>query len=116
MKTDRKKSMYNYKNDENLYKIYNLIKKEVNPSRIILFGSRARGENHENSDYDLLLLTKDEKNEREITRKVNFSLFNNNITVPVDLIASNEKNYQINKEKNGLIYKSIESEGIELQW
>lgn len=108
--------MYNYRNDENLHKIYNLIKNEVNPSKIILFGSRARGESSDDSDYDILLLTKEVKNEREITRKVNFTLFNNNITVPVDLIASNESNYKINKEKNGLIYKSIENEGIELKW
>ena len=108
--------MYNYLTDENLHKIYNLIKKEVNPSKIILFGSCARGENKENSDYDILLITKDVKNEREITRKVNFSLLNNHINVPVDLIASNENNFNINKLKNGLIYKQIATEGIELKW
>ena len=36
---------YNYLTDDNLHKIYDLIKKEVNPTKIILFGSRARGEN-----------------------------------------------------------------------
>ena len=68
------------------------------------------------SDYDILIITKDVKNEREITRKVYFSLLNNNINVPVDLIASNENNFYLNKMENGLIYKQIATEGIELKW
>ena len=88
----RLKKCINYLTDEKLHKIYDLIRKEVNPYKIILFGSRVREENSEDSDYDILIITNDVQNEREITRKVNFSLLNNNINVPVDLIVTTENN------------------------
>jgi CRISPR-associated protein Cmr1 len=38
---------------EILDKIVDSIKKEINPDKIILFGSRARGDGHKNSDIDI---------------------------------------------------------------
>ncbi|NIA30608.1 MAG: hypothetical protein GWP06_11945 [Actinobacteria bacterium] len=36
--------------------LVNILVREVEPDRIILFGSRARGENEEQSDYDICIL------------------------------------------------------------
>lgn len=108
--------MYNYKNDENLHKIYTLIKKEINPSKIILFGSKSTGKTKPDSDYDILILLKDLKNEREITRKIYFTLLKNNISEPVDIIAVEEEKYKKHKETPGFIYKSIAKKGIEIKW
>ncbi|MEM5821370.1 MAG: nucleotidyltransferase domain-containing protein [Candidatus Aenigmatarchaeota archaeon] len=66
--------------DENLKKIKEIIlqtAKEMNIEidRIILFGSRARGDYREDSDYDLLIVTKeklDRKKEKEF--KIEISL------------------------------------------
>jgi len=85
--------MHNYRKDKNLHNIYILIKKQINPSKIILFGSKSTGETRPDSDYDILILLKDVKNEREITRKIYFTLLQNNITEPVDIIAVQEEKY-----------------------
>lgn len=42
--------------DKTLNEIVEIIKKELNPSKIYLFGSRARGDHHKDSDYDILII------------------------------------------------------------
>ena len=42
-------------NNKELKKISDLIIKELNPERIILFGSRSKGHYSESSDYDLAI-------------------------------------------------------------
>ena len=108
--------MYNYRRDKKLHRIYTLIKKEIKPLRIILFGSKAKGYSNTHSDYDILILLKDKKNEREITRKIYFTLLKNKISEPVDIIVAEEEKYKKYKETPGLIYKSVAKEGIEIKW
>lgn len=103
---------YNYTNDKTLYAIKEIILKEISPGKIILFGSRARGVSTSSSDYDILIIQKDLKNEREITRKLNYAFFENNIAVPVDLIAVDDKKWELDKNDIGMIYSKIYSEGI----
>ncbi|MFV2040784.1 MAG: nucleotidyltransferase domain-containing protein [Candidatus Hydrothermarchaeales archaeon] len=38
------------------------IKKRFNPQKILLFGSRARGDNLKDSDYDILIISNEFKN------------------------------------------------------
>lgn len=53
-------------------KLYPLIKKLKNSSQqIILFGSASRGENLENSDIDLFILTRAEEEARKTIKKFN---------------------------------------------
>ena len=44
--------------DEILEKIVDALKAEFNPLKVYLFGSHARGQNSENSDYDIMLVVK----------------------------------------------------------
>ena len=39
-----------------------ILKEKFKPQKIILFGSRARGDNHKESDYDLLIVAEKFKN------------------------------------------------------
>jgi predicted nucleotidyltransferase len=102
------------KEDTNIQRIKELIVKSVHPQEIYLFGSRARGQNRADSDYDFLILSKEEVNEREITRKVNLSLLQNKIDVETDIISTSLSKWNANKEKNGWIYKEIEAEGLKI--
>jgi len=53
--------------------LYPLIKKIENLSQqIILFGSASRGENLEDSDIDLFILTRAEKEVRKVIKKYNY--------------------------------------------
>lgn len=42
--------------DEKIQTIIQILKDEFRPKRIILFGSRARGDHESDSDYDLVLI------------------------------------------------------------
>ena len=50
--------------------IVTLINSKFSPEKIILFGSYARGDNTEKSDIDILIVIKNLKNERTITREL----------------------------------------------
>jgi predicted nucleotidyltransferase len=88
-----------------------LITSKISPEQIILFGSYARGENRKNSDIDILIVMKNLKNEREITRLLYKELLKNNISIPVDLLAIDYDKYNKVKNKVGYIYKTIAQEG-----
>ncbi len=89
-----------------------VIAQSVHPYKVILFGSRARGDNSENSDYDLLILKNNITNEREITQKVYRMLLTENIGIPIDLIAVDTDKYEKLKFETGMIYKTIAREGV----
>ena len=67
--------------------IVNTIVTTVEPDKIILFGSYARGDYKKNSDIDILILKKGLKNERDITNSLYMEFFNKKISIPIDLIA-----------------------------
>jgi len=95
-----------------LKRIVDIIVSSVSPDKIILFGSRARGDNRVDSDIDLLVLKRNIINEREVTRKAYQRMFSEDISIPIDLLAADLEKYDELKRKNGMIYKTIESEGV----
>ena len=103
---------YDYQNDSILEKVKEIIIKAVSPRKIILFGSRARGEANEYSDYDILVIKDDVENERHITRKINYELLNEDIDTGIDILATSTEKWDRNKDNIAYIYKSINSEGI----
>ena len=100
--------------DQTLNKIREIIIKTVSPNKIILFGSRARGEAKPESDYDILIIKDNLRNERIITRKINYELLNENIDTEIDLIATSTDKWNKNSDDISYIYKDINSEGIVL--
>jgi len=91
--------------------IVNTILTTVEPEKIILFGSYARGDYKKNSDIDILILKKGLKNERDVTNNLYMEFFNRKISIPIDLIAIDyDKYYQLNNDI-GYIYKTINREG-----
>ena len=91
-----------------------IIMRIADPVRIVLFGSRARGDNTASSDYDILIVTKKAENEREITRKIYKELYTQGIDLDIELIAVDEDRWNNNKERFDFIYRHIDSEGIEI--
>lgn len=86
----------------------------VSPDKIILFGSRARGEATLHSDYDLFVIKDGIQNEREIARQINYRLLREDIGQAVDIVVASTETWNRNVNKIGMIYKKIDEEGITL--
>jgi predicted nucleotidyltransferase len=92
----------------------------INPDRIILFGSYARGDKSTNSDIDLLVVTGDDFIPRSFNEKSSiYQKVSNLITdiereVPVDLIVHTRPMYKKFMELGSMFSKKLASEGIVL--
>lgn len=100
--------------DPTLNKIVDIIIRTASPRKIILFGSRARGDNSENSDYDIFILNNSNENERKITNSVYRQFYEEHINKEIDLIAASVEKMNRNLFITGFIYKKINEEGIVL--
>jgi predicted nucleotidyltransferase len=70
-----------------------IIVKEVNPTRIVLFGSQARGDAGEESDIDLLIIVGSYEEIEESRFEILTSLYGKLSKVPyaIDLLLASEK-------------------------
>jgi len=100
--------------DETLLKIRDVIVETVHPDKIILFGSRAKGTNRDDSDYDIFILKEGIDNERDITRAARKALYNHNIIEDIDLLASSPDKFEKNKDNKYMIYKDVATQGVTL--
>ncbi len=96
-----------------------IIKESVNEllpgSSILLFGSRARFNHSEESDYDLMIVTEiaqDSKERRILKALIRKRLAQNKI--PADIIIQNKAEVEYNKKITGHIIRQILKEGIPL--
>ena len=88
------------------------ILKVTNPSRVLLFGSAARGNMRADSDLDVLVIVSSGCNRREIARKIYRNLIG--FSYAVDIIVATEDDLQHYGDKAGLVYYPALREGKEL--
>lgn len=90
--------------------IVNKIVREVQPERIILFGSYARGDFNKGSDLDLFIVVEDSReSNRVIRRKVDELLWGRRF--PVDLVVRKKKEIEWNFKAKNPFYNDIFLEG-----
>ena len=96
--------------------IVNLIRKflksikSINLDRVILFGSYARGEESENSDVDLLIVSDDFVGTRSFERGEEFYL-NWNYDLDVDFVCLSNKELEAGRGGFGIISRALR-EGV----
>ena len=85
-------------------------------SKVILFGSGARGQVHERSDIDLFVITKN-----DISLDDEFHLMydcvpsgDDEFYVPSDVIVNPIRNYERFKDEFGMLQRAVEREGVDL--
>ncbi|CUU03551.1 Nucleotidyltransferase domain-containing protein [Candidatus Kryptobacter tengchongensis] len=89
--------------------------KGIDVLKIILFGSRARGDYKENSDWDILIIVRSDLNtqeKREIAktiRKVLAEMF-----IPSDIVIKSQKETEYYKDFPGSVTREALKEGIEI--
>jgi predicted nucleotidyltransferase len=94
-----------------LDKIIPIIVSVASPDQIILFGSYARGDNTAKSDIDLLILKKGLVKGRKICGSIYRAFLDNEIGVPVDLLAIDYDRYLELNNEIGYVYKTIKEQG-----
>lgn len=80
-----------------------------NPSKIILFGSYARGDFGPDSDVDLLVVKEDVKSPRAESNQLRRVL--RGLLVPVDILVATPQQIIRHSKNVGLIYRTILLEG-----
>ena len=82
------------------------------PDRIILFGSRARGDASSGSDVDLLVVKSNVRSRREIADQIYVKLIG--VPVPIDVLVLTPDDIVKYAEAAGTILPSVLKEGIEI--
>lgn len=97
---------------EILSAIKSLVAEEIPDAKVYLFGSRATGKVHEESDWDVLILTSG-KADRSLKHKIHDKLFplSGEICSFIDFIIVNEKDWEENPSYYSLSL-SIENEVV----
>ena len=100
--------------DPILAKIVEGLVKEFHPIRIFLFGSRARGDAREGSDYDLLVIVPtSEVPGHRLAQQAHRVVFRR-IQAPVDVVFFTEKKFEERKSVIGSLSETVIHEGKEL--
>lgn len=91
--------------------------KELNPYKIILFGSLAEGGEKSDSDIDLLVILDSEDICRSFEEKmknkllVRRSIYDISKKIPVDLLVFTRKEYEAIRENRNSFFRDIDSKG-----
>ena len=106
------------KTDDTLATIRQIILEEaektgVKVEKIILFGSRARGNPRKDSDYDILIIVKeqlDKETRRRLAGRIRRRLAE--ALIPADIIVAGIEKWKEYKNTIGHLYHAIQEEGI----
>lgn len=86
-----------------------LLRDAARPTRIILFGSRARGDTRSDSDFDLMVVL-----DRVVDRAaemVRLARVLSPLRLPVDLLVVSEEAFRYWSDTPGNVYSAARSEG-----
>jgi len=86
--------------------------KELNPEKIIIFGSYAYGDTNANSDLDICVVEKNVENKLEEKKKIRNLL--KNIEIAKDILVPSEEEYNFYKNEINSVYNDIDKKGIVL--
>jgi predicted nucleotidyltransferase len=90
---------------------------EIDPYKIILFGSLANGNYKEESDIDLIVVLNSEKISKNYEEKMNNKLLVRNSIwdisseIPIDLLVYTKKEYEIIMNNKNSFFREVESTG-----
>lgn len=88
------------------------IKKKFNPDSIILFGSRARGDHLEESDFDLIVVS-DKFNDINFRERISIAYGLWDKKQNLDIICYTPEEFERKKKQLGIVKTAVE-EGIKI--
>ncbi|MBC7754646.1 MAG: nucleotidyltransferase domain-containing protein [Moraxellaceae bacterium] len=102
-------------NKKTLNQIVEILKQELNPARIFLFGSQANGTARKDSDYDFVVVTKTPAKWTHLMRSRMRSLIRNEVKVSADVFVYSEKEFSNWKDELSSIPETALNTGKELE-
>lgn len=93
-----------------LEKAIEIIVQVADPDKIILFGSRARGDNKKDSDYDICVIKRDVEHRRKLAQQIYVSLCD--VSTPIDVIVQTQDKFDELKNNPYFVYKQIAKDGV----
>lgn len=103
----------NLDQDKNLADIVGKLKDHFHPTKVYLFGSRAKGVAREGSDYDLFLIVKNSEISSVERMKEAYRILWGR-TVPVDVFVYTQEEFEEYKDEVNSIANTVALEGVEL--
>lgn len=101
--------------DPKLIKIIEVLKTEYNPIRLFLFGSRANGTANLDSDYDFVLVVKENNSSRHVSMAKARSLLHEKCQVSADVFLYSEKEFDEWKVERNSIPETAINTGREFE-
>lgn len=95
--------------NEVLEKAVRIIIEVADPDRIILFGSRSRGNASQQSDFDVCVIKRGVIQKRKLAQQIYRSLYG--IGAPMDIIVETPDKLEELKNNPYMIYKEIAEQG-----
>jgi len=89
------------------------IKKKFKFNKLILFGSRARGDNLKNSDFDFIIISKEFENKPFFLRPSEFFDYWK-LNVDLEIICYTPQEFEKKKNQIGIVQQAFK-EGIEIK-
>jgi len=93
-----------------LLKFRESLMKKVDVNKMILFGSRARGDFREDSDFDLIIVSDDFEGKKSFRRAIGFYEYWD-IDSPVDFICLTNEELEKKRKEIGIINQALK-EGV----
>lgn len=81
------------------------------PRRVVLFGSRARGDNREDSDIDIFIEMESDKNEKRYERRMKVRALFPDQWWPMDILVYTPEEVRARKNALATIVPYVEQEG-----
>ena len=96
--------------DRRVREVVDRIVSEFSPSKVLLFGSRARGDARPDSDVDLVVVWKDESPPRNRAAFVRLAL--GRVGFPMDLAVVTPSEFERLSQRKGHIFHAAVREGV----
>lgn len=101
--------------EADIQRIVDLVVETVQPLRIVLFGSAARGELRAGSDLDMIVVVPEGVDTLRIAQQLYVDKARQKVTgILVDFIVTTPDRYERSKHSLGSAYREIERHGREL--
>ena len=106
--------MYGTTNNSQLNEILAALKSALNPKKVYLFGSRARGDFHDESDYDFVLIVGDQFKDKRERREIAYEALKN-IKPNTDFFIYTQAEFDEWKDELSSIPETALRQGRELE-